>query len=207
VSKVLSHDRSPAICFPFSPSTLWQTSLSYSKPSQTNLTDCAWPSRGRYEWVAPNAQSTTSKCGRGHPPVDIVTARILCLRTTRPLESIGLVQRGIWRATCNLMGRRKRQRWATRSDFPSYSSGFEQQKALRQKLGAVGKEFVMANQETRKCAHIPCLCDVPRGVEYCSDSCRDAGSDDVEIACQCDHTACPLTARPYVPRIVADLAN
>jgi len=50
----------------------------------------------------------------------------------------------------------------------------------------------MANQETRKCAHLPCLCDVPRGKEYCGDSCRYAGSDDVEIACQCDHTACPL---------------
>jgi hypothetical protein len=65
----------------------------------------------------------------------------------------------------------------------------------------------MPNQETRKCANLPCLCDVPRGIEYCSDSCRDTGSDDVEIACQCDHTACPLTTRPYVPRIVADLAN
>jgi len=61
-----------------------------------------------------------------------------------------------------------------------------------EKLGGAGEdEFVTANQETRKCAHIHCLCDVPRGIEYCSDSCRDAGSDDVEIACQCDHTACP----------------
>src|SRR5713101_8404619 len=68
-------------------------------------------------------------------------------------------------------------------------------------------EFVMANQKTRKCAHIPCLCDVPRGIEYCSDSCRDAGSDDVEIACQCGHTTCPLTIRQFRPRIVADLAN
>jgi hypothetical protein len=65
----------------------------------------------------------------------------------------------------------------------------------------------MANQETRKCAHLPCLCDVPRGKEYCGDSCRYAGSDDVEIACQCDHTACPLTIRQFAPRFVADLAN
>ena len=93
----------------------------------------------------------------------------------------------------------------------------EQQEALRQsrtglvvvrEVGGVGKvEIVMANQETRKCAHIPCLCDVPRGIEYCSDSCRDAGIDDIEIACQCDHTACPLTIRQFVPRFVADLAN
>jgi len=66
---------------------------------------------------------------------------------------------------------------------------------------------MMANQETRKCAHIPCLCDVPRGIEYCSDSCRDAGADDVEISCQCDHTACPLTIRYFASRTVADLAN
>jgi len=65
---------------------------------------------------------------------------------------------------------------------------------------------MMANQETRKCAHIPCLCDVPRGIEYCSDSCRDAGSD-VEIGCHCDHTACPLTIRYFASRTVADLAN
>jgi hypothetical protein len=43
--------------------------------------------------------------------------------------------------------------------------------------------------------------------KYCGDSCRDAGSDDVEIACQCDHAACPLTIRPFVPRLVADLVN
>ena len=37
----------------------------------------------------------------------------------------------------------------------------------------------MANQETRKCAHIPCLCDVPPGKNYCGDSCRDAGSNEL----------------------------
>jgi hypothetical protein len=52
-----------------------------------------------------------------------------------------------------------------------------------------------------------CLCDVPGGKEYCGDSCRYAGSDDVEIVCQCDHTACPLTIRQFAPRFVADLAN
>jgi hypothetical protein len=53
----------------------------------------------------------------------------------------------------------------------------------------------MANQETKKCAHIPCLCDVAKDQEYCGEACRDAGSEDVEIACQCDHQACPLTVR------------
>jgi len=53
----------------------------------------------------------------------------------------------------------------------------------------------MRNQKMKKCAHIPCLCDVSEGKEYCGEACRDAGSKDVEIACQCDHPACPLTVR------------
>ena len=65
----------------------------------------------------------------------------------------------------------------------------------------------MANQKTKKCAHIPCVCDVPNGEEYCGEACRDAGSDDVEIACQCDHPACPLTFRQFVSQAAADLTN
>src|SRR5437660_181740 len=52
-----------------------------------------------------------------------------------------------------------------------------------------------------------CLCDVPPGKNYCGDSCRDAGSNDVEIACQCDHAACPLTIREFVSRLAAQVAN
>jgi len=51
----------------------------------------------------------------------------------------------------------------------------------------------MANEENKKCAHIPCKCKVPPGQKYCGEACRDAGSGDVEIACQCGHTPCPLT--------------
>ena len=65
----------------------------------------------------------------------------------------------------------------------------------------------MANKKTKKCAHIPCLCDVPPGEEYCGEACRDAGSTDVEIACQCDHTACPLVTRQPGSFAVADLKN
>jgi hypothetical protein len=54
------------------------------------------------------------------------------------------------------------------------------------------EEIAMANQEKTKCAHMPCLCGVARGQEYCSEACRDAGSEDVEIACQCGHASCPL---------------
>lgn len=53
---------------------------------------------------------------------------------------------------------------------------------------------VMKDQKARKCAHIPCLCEVADGEEYCGNACRDAGSEDVEIACQCDHPPCPLVA-------------
>jgi hypothetical protein len=65
----------------------------------------------------------------------------------------------------------------------------------------------MANQETKQCAHIPCLCDVRNGEEYCGETCREAGSEDVEIACQCDHLSCPLTFRRFVPHGATDLAS
>jgi hypothetical protein len=52
----------------------------------------------------------------------------------------------------------------------------------------------MASQTLNKCAYIPCLCEVPDGQEYCGAACQDAGSEDVEIACQCDHLPCPLVS-------------
>lgn len=65
----------------------------------------------------------------------------------------------------------------------------------------------MANQKTTKCARIPCLCDVADGEEYCGELCRDAGSEGVEIACQCNHPACPLTFRQFASQGTADLAS
>jgi len=44
-----------------------------------------------------------------------------------------------------------------------------------------------------KCAHLPCRCSVQADDKYCGQSCKEAGSKEVEIACQCDHTVCPLT--------------
>jgi hypothetical protein len=52
----------------------------------------------------------------------------------------------------------------------------------------------MTDKKNTKCAHIPCLCEAGDGEKYCSEACRDAGSEDVEIACQCDHPECPLVA-------------
>ena len=45
----------------------------------------------------------------------------------------------------------------------------------------------------KKCAHIPCRCEIPHEQEYCGQACRDASREEVEIACQCDHPPeCPL---------------
>jgi hypothetical protein len=52
----------------------------------------------------------------------------------------------------------------------------------------------MLNHKTKTCAHIPCRCMVPAGEKYCGQSCAEAGSEDVEIACECDHPpVCSLT--------------
>jgi predicted nucleic acid-binding Zn ribbon protein len=40
----------------------------------------------------------------------------------------------------------------------------------------------MTTAEQKTCAHIPCTCAVEAGQKYCSESCRDAGSDEAEIA-------------------------
>jgi hypothetical protein len=48
----------------------------------------------------------------------------------------------------------------------------------------------MTIPEQKQCAHIPCTCVVERGEKYCSESCKDAGSDEVEIACECGHATC-----------------
>jgi hypothetical protein len=53
----------------------------------------------------------------------------------------------------------------------------------------------MLDGKPKLCAHIPCRCVVPAGETYCGQACEDAGSEDVEIACECDHPpACALTA-------------
>ena len=45
-------------------------------------------------------------------------------------------------------------------------------------------------EEQKQCAHEPCNCTAPQGEKYCSEFCRDAGSREVEIACDCGHPAC-----------------
>lgn len=52
---------------------------------------------------------------------------------------------------------------------------------------------MMTTNERNKCAHVPCQCLAQVGGKYCGQSCKEAGSEEVEIACQCDHGTCPLT--------------
>jgi hypothetical protein len=51
----------------------------------------------------------------------------------------------------------------------------------------------MTTSEKSKCAHLPCRCLVQSSDKYCGEACKEAGSKEVEIACQCDHEPCPLT--------------
>jgi hypothetical protein len=51
----------------------------------------------------------------------------------------------------------------------------------------------MTATEQNKCAHQICRCQAAPGEKYCGQACKDAGSAEVEIACQCDHAPCPLT--------------
>ncbi len=45
----------------------------------------------------------------------------------------------------------------------------------------------------KKCAHPACSCIPEKGEKYCSSYCKDAGSDDVEISCDCGHPGCGLS--------------
>jgi len=66
----------------------------------------------------------------------------------------------------------------------------------------------MAKQENQKVRSTYLVCALcPWGSSTCSDSCRNAGSDDVRSACQCDHVECPLMMGSSRRRIVADLTN
>jgi hypothetical protein len=44
--------------------------------------------------------------------------------------------------------------------------------------------------ETKKCAHPMCKCMTTE--KYCSNYCKDAGDDEVEIACDCGHPNCKI---------------
>src|ERR1700684_2649271 len=97
---------------------------------------------------------------------------------------------------------------------PLTYSGWSTERACAQNRSIHGSEkrsgkngTDMANQNSKKCAHIPCLCDVAAGEESCGQACRDAGSEDVEIACECGHPGCPLTFRQFASGSAANLVS
>jgi hypothetical protein len=42
----------------------------------------------------------------------------------------------------------------------------------------------MTTNQKNQCAHRPCRCLVQSGDKYCGQACKEAGSNEVEIACQ-----------------------
>ena len=67
----------------------------------------------------------------------------------------------------------------------------------------IRKAELVAELETNMCAHIACFCSVPIGEQFCCELCREAGREGIEVACQCDHSACPVTARHFIPYVAA----
>jgi hypothetical protein len=48
----------------------------------------------------------------------------------------------------------------------------------------------MPNDKAKKCAHQSCQCVPAAGEKYCTQLCKDAGSNETEIACDCGHPPC-----------------
>jgi len=48
------------------------------------------------------------------------------------------------------------------------------------------------SQNTKKCAHPACNCEIDKDLKYCSQYCEDAG-DTMEISCNCTHAGCAVT--------------
>ena len=48
----------------------------------------------------------------------------------------------------------------------------------------------MSDSKTNKCSHQSCVCIPPASEKYCSQFCKDAGSEETEIACDCGHAPC-----------------
>ena len=47
--------------------------------------------------------------------------------------------------------------------------------------------------EKHKCAHAPCRCQIPSLEKYCGSYCDEADKvKDIEIECDCKHSACEL---------------
>jgi hypothetical protein len=53
----------------------------------------------------------------------------------------------------------------------------------------------MTEKTSVKCAHPACICIVSKGDTFCSQYCRDAGKEDVEISCDCGHEGCAIAEK------------
>jgi len=47
------------------------------------------------------------------------------------------------------------------------------------------------HEETKKCDHPACNCQVAKGSKYCSPYCEDA-REIIELSCNCRHRGCAL---------------
>ena len=57
----------------------------------------------------------------------------------------------------------------------------------------------MSTNEEKKCAHLPCQCLAANWRQVLRQACKDAGSEEVEIACQRDHTPIHLPGHRMKP--------
>lgn len=45
-------------------------------------------------------------------------------------------------------------------------------------------------KKSNKCAHENCQCQVSEAEKFCSEYCREAGEEIVEVGCGCEHRPC-----------------
>ena len=53
-------------------------------------------------------------------------------------------------------------------------------------------------ENTKKCAHPSCVCQVKADIEFCSTFCSGQ-ADTLDIVCSCGHAACSTAATATVP--------
>jgi|SRR5271165_5199508 len=143
-----------------------------------------------HRYKTPPPSSAAQGCTRRAPPDtlylmtrleerwDIDTRREYLLS---PVEEIILYFGTPWQSP---LGSSRAEEWLVRQEDSTSRSRSDVERTVH-----------MANSDKKKCKHIPCTCEVPSGQEYCGQRCKEAGEEDVEIACDCGHNPfCPLIA-------------
>lgn len=138
----------------------------------------------------PRTNTLAMRCGRRSPNADIVISLrtrcdlVLTAFSRKDFDNLHSACKRLWTSACNSQGLQRLGNW-------------------RRCVKLKKTKSLVTNQDATMCTHIACFCSVPIGEEYCCESCRDAGRDGVEVACQCDHLACPVTARQFMTSLVA----